>query len=383
VNSIRLLLAASAGMAIPCLAYAALYARIGALDALFYNTLRLPQRMTWFVPFRAPGWPHAWLYSTIACSVVVLCEWQARRRRGVLALGAAALTVSAAAALLAARAAPGLGAYLLRAGWTNEMLPLLPVFPILVLGWAVITSLGDPARRSGAEPAEAHRHRLALLFFFGFTAILLLYPAADIPHGAMLMPAFLPLAAYGLSWRGRPVGGATLALVALWLAGAAWPFLGPRLTAPPEPAGGLPTFARASGIVRADQRMIDVSRLVRRLSEAGAHDRGLLVIVDEPMLYFLADAVSALPREEFVLFLVGSGLVEDGVARSLVDESASIDRLAGSRPLVVDYPDSIEEGRFRRVFPRIAAFIDARYRPAAAVGGYRILAPDGAPSRSR
>ncbi|TMA70970.1 MAG: hypothetical protein E6J77_26760 [Deltaproteobacteria bacterium] len=99
------------------------------------------------------------------------------------------------------------------------------------------------------------------------------------------------------------------------------------------------------------------------------------MLVDQPMLYFLAGRRSALSGDEYVFYVVGAGYMADEVARKLVDEQDAIRDLARIRPVVVDRRGSVESTRFRRTFPSIARFIDETYRPATSIGGYQVLVP--------
>src|SRR5207247_7123911 len=67
----------------------------------------------------------------------------------------------------------------------------------------------------------------------------------------------------------------------------------------------------------------------------------LLVLVDQPMLYFLAGRRSALSGDEYVFYVVGAGYMADQVARTLVDEQDAIRDLARTRPVVVDRRGSV------------------------------------------
>ena len=365
VASLGPLLAASLGLLLPALAYGWFYARLGALPAVVFDTIHgLPERVAWFTPFPRVARRSVWLGAIVGTSFAVLVAW--RRSARWLALALAALAASAVGLFLAVRGRPWLGGPSI-----DDLLALLPWLPIVALATAALTPIrDDPA--AGAPGAT--RDAVALLVFFGAASLLQLYPAADVPHGAMVLPAFLPLLAHALGRAARRHGGAILVLAACWLVGAAWPFLRPRLLPDPTTLGP-PAFARASAVVRTDPRMAEAARLVRWLAGARVPEGGLLLLTDEQMILFLAGVRSALPRDEFTLYLVSAGLVDDEVARALVDERAAVERLTRERPLVVDYPGSVEAERFRRTFPRIAAFITERYREAAAIDGYRVLAP--------
>ena len=232
--SLRLLVASAVGMSLPALAYGVFYARIGALPALVTDTVRgLPQRIAWFVPFEPLPGRTVSLGVAIGSSFAMLVAW----RRRSLPLALAALSLAVAAVLPATRGRLGSGTYS-----TDDLLPLLPWLPVSVLAAAMVTLVGEPADASAAD-GRPSRGVLALLVFFAAATLLQLYPAADIPHGAMILPAFLPLLAHALGRVVRRAGPAALVLAACWLLGTAWPFVRPRLHPPPP---GPPAFARAS-----------------------------------------------------------------------------------------------------------------------------------------
>src|SRR5262249_50389607 len=101
----------------------------------------------------------------------------------------------------------------------------------------------------------------------------------------------------------------------------------------------------------------------------------LLVTVDQQMLYFLAGIPSALERDEYVFYLVGSDVVAPSDARALADEAQMLATLRAAPPLVVDDPESAPGQRFRAVFPGVPRFLTTAYPPVARFGRYRLLAP--------
>jgi hypothetical protein len=371
-------------MAIPLLAYAGFYASIGALDALVESTVvGLPQRIAWFVPFPRPSWRAVWFFGVIVASFAVLHGWRAweePRRRWRLAAALVALAGCAGVLLVEAARAPGLHAYLVRGRWTREVFSVVFWVPFLVLAGATLERRA-PEPPAGGASALGRRDLVALLGVFAAANLMQFYPAADLPHAVMSLPAFLPLLA-GMLTRLTLVAPGAAALGAFWLLGAAWPFVQPRLVTPPAPPGGAATFARASGITPGDPKSVAAANLVRHLATATTREDRLLVLTAEQMLYFLAGVRSALPHDEFVLYLVGIGLIADGDARALVDEDAMIARLARAQPLVVEHEGSAAVARFRRAFPRVAGFIDRRYRLSEVIDGYRVLVPEDGPPRS-
>jgi hypothetical protein len=114
--------------------------------------------------------------------------------------------------------------------------------------------------------------------------------------------------------------------------------------------------------------------VVRALPALGGA-RPLLVTSEERLLYFLADAPSALPRDEFMLYLVGADLIGAADARALSDEDAMIAALTIARPVAVERTGSVAAARFRSAFPRVARWLDERYAPVRTVGRYQVRLP--------
>jgi len=364
---------ASVGAALPALVYAIVYWRIGALAALVRDTaVGLPQAMAWFVPFRMPEVATVCLAGTLWASFALV---RALRRGTSVTASLGALTVALAGLLVDRARAPGLRSYLAGGRWMTEFLGLLPWLPFFVVGVGALALLrAAPGRggSTGSERAESERYRgLELVVPFAAITLLQMYPAADLPHAGMVLPAFLPLLGYALARRVERDGPMAAGLAFIWLASAVFPSVSARLA--PPPATVTARFDRASGISGTDPRLDDVARLVQYLGDAGRPRGDLLVLVDQQMLYFLAGRHSALSRDEFVFYVVGVGVMADDVARMLVDEQEAIRRLAHTRPIIVDIPGSAEATRFRRAFPSIARFIDETYSPVTSIGGYKVL----------
>lgn len=389
VRSLRTLVQASLGMALPLAAYAAFYWWQGALAALRYDTLSgLPQRIAWFVPLRAPPAETVLFDATLLASAAVVGAWgrggTPRGRWGTIALVGALVGLGLALSGLLSVAARtmGLGPYLLQGRWLQEFPAALPELPFCLLATAAVSLLrrDSRTRSEGAPLVVAGRDTLGLLFFFAAGALLQLYPAADLPHVMMLLPAFVPLLAHALGTflhgpEGAPSRAGARLLVLGWPLAAIvlfvqnWVALEP---APVEPARG---FVRASGVSGVIPPFGDAADLVRHLSGAATSDGSLLVIANQQMLYFLAGMRATLERQEFVLYLVGAGIVSDDDARTLADEDAMIRTLEASRPLVVDDVTSPAGARVRSAFPRLARFLAETYGPPTAIGRYRVQAP--------
>jgi len=371
----RVPVAAALGMMLPSAAYAAFYAAHGALGALVFDTIAgLPQRIRWFTPIPAP--PARALALVVIAGAAFLTVGAAARLRGrprvaalglAIALGCAAVNTARLASSLRGwgRIAP----YVFAGGSFGDVALLLPWLPFGVLTVGGATLLDRPPRVP------------ALLFCYAAGAVLQLYPAADVPHAILLLPAVFPVLAYllarfvtGAARGGRALGAVGLALAVAALLVLAAPFVHYRLTTPrpvPPPGDG---FRRASGIWSAQPKTPHVAALVDRLAQE-RDDRRLLVTVDEQMLYFLAGIPSALERDEFVFYLLGNDLLSASNARALADEARMLATLRAAPPLVVDDPESAAARRFRGAFPDLARFLDTAYAPVARFGGYRLLAP--------
>ena len=135
----------------------------------------------------------------------------------------------------------------------------------------------------------------------------------------------------------------------------------------------MPGFARASGISGTMPKFGEAAALVGHLRSQLPAEGKLLVVANEQMLYFLAGRPSILEKEEYLLYLVGAGLVADADARTLVPATRIIERLEGERPLVVDYAGSPGGRNFREVYPEVAAYLDQHYRVVQTFGKYRLL----------
>ena len=378
-------------MALPLAGYATLYWWWGALAALRYNTLSgLPQRIAWFAPLSAPAAETLLFGATLLASFAVVGAWRRGGSRGgrpMVLVGALATLGLALGGLLAVAATTvGLRPYLLGGQWPREFFTALPGLPFCALATAAVSlRRREAAPRSGtAPPAAPARDALGLLFFFAAGALLQLYPAADLPHVMMLLPAFLPLLAHALGsfLRGSATAPASRTsrtcaalLVLAWPLAVVVPFAQTRVALRPLPLEPARGFVHASGVSGAVSAFQDAADLVRYLTGTSVRDGGLLIIANQQLLYFLAGVRSPLQPQEFVLYLVGARLLADEDARALADEDAMIRALEVSRPLVVDDVGSPAGARVRGAFPRLARFLTETYGPPLAIGSYRVQAP--------
>jgi len=364
-----------AGMALPLGACAAVFAARGALGALVFDTLAgLPQAMSWFVPLRAPLVQTTGLAGLVLGSFALVAGWGRRATRrdraaaALLAGGVAAIVLGGC--LLTAR--DGLAAYVRAARLPQEFFLVMPVLPLLLLAAAASAIVRQPA---GDERDDA-----MLVSLFAAGSYLQMYPCADLPHAMMGLPAMLPVLAWVLGRvrmqtpAGTTVRTAATALAFVWPLVVAVPYVRNWLAVDRvAPDAGI-RFPRATGIVPTTRTAADTAEVVRTVA-AAAHGRSALALSDDRMLYFLADVPPALPADEFVLYLVGTGLIHDPEARALTDEDGMIRTLAARRPIVVEDTASGTTAGFRRVFPAAAAFLERTYDPGRAIGTYRVREP--------
>jgi hypothetical protein len=361
------LVAAGTGFALPLLACAAYFAAHGALRELLFNTgAGLPHLVRWFEPVAAPS-----LRTLIPAAATLTGFW-------LLAAGGPRRSVAAVVAL-------GVGGALVTVDVAtgdaaNQALRRLTILLFLVVWWGLAAAFADrlPARVGAAIGVAPSRTDALPVFAFAAAAgVLLLYPSGDLPHVLMAWPLFIPLLAH-LLWRwyaaassgaGRPRRLALGALVAGLLAAVGAPFVGMlagRLAEPAAPA----RFARASGVFVSDRRSADAARVIDYLAQRP--EGPLLVLCNEQMLYFLAGRDSVVAPQEYVLYLVGGGLIRDEDARRILDDPEFVAQLEARRPLVVDRPGPMT-ARLRHVYPAAARTLDAHYRPVYRAGAYQVL----------
>ena len=164
-------------------------------------------------------------------------------------------------------------------------------------------------------------------------ALLSLYPAADIWHILALLPACLPLLAYGLErfWQapgaqGRAAGGWRLGAGAA-IAGFVLVLLFPAVHDVVRARGIAPAFKqslpRATGIRGGSGLYMSTrsgGKLVRFLMQEPQRDEALFILSAKSLFYFLADRVSPVQEYEYILYLVAADLIREEPARKLVDQ---------------------------------------------------------------
>ncbi len=363
VQSLGRMLAAAAGLSIPLAACAAYYAWHGALTALVFNTVRgLPELVHWFIPLPMEGRAVA-LAAGLVAVLAGLRAW-----RVFAAQHPAAVAPTATALALVAVVA---AAFLWRDWWWfSDVFRLLYAVP-LALVWAALPRVVLPRRSGTAPPA------LAAFFFFAASSLLLLHPGGDLPHILMGLPAFLPLLAVQLARLhgaepGRAAAMVSAACLTLLLLVLCAPFALALATAPAALPAGWTGFARAPGVRDAAPKFRDATELVRAI-DAQPPARPLFAIANAQMLYFLAGRPSALGREEYLLYLVAADVIAADTVRDLLPPAAITTRLEALRPLVIDEPGSALGEHFRRVYPEVAAYIDAHTRAVRTAGVFRLL----------
>ncbi len=370
------------GLALPLAIYAVDYAARGLLGELVFNTVAgLPQEVAWRVPLPRLQ-PRALLWmAALAASLASVFAWSARRpwRIPISALAALGVAMGGwvfAADLVAAEPNPS---HASGSRWYRDFAQLWFAFPFAVT-WAGFAWVLLPASRARST-APPHDERPAALFaFLAIASLFLLYPAGDLWHVLMALPAFLPLLAHLMSrYLGRfpspaPLAArAALVVVVLLLSipcvhALAAMRLGTRADA---------YFQRASGISDPNPQTADMGRLVDYLATHTPPDRRLLITTGEHQLYFLAGRRSALEKQEYVLYLRGAGIVSPSDARELLSQADAIRTLEHYRPLIVERAVEEAPSRFRvdfeRAFPEIARYLRTHYAPAEQIGDYRIL----------
>jgi hypothetical protein len=385
------LLHAAVGAAFPTLAVGAYYAAQGLLPEVnFYLGIGLPQKVTVFEPYPLPS-PR-----TALVSLLLIALFAAVVRRRPMPRAAPPREPASGAMRTKALVAGGLGmafVVILVAsaalgivhvdswGWQGRILTMWFVVPPAAV-WLSGVFLLRSVRRDALDWSD-RRTALVLLYCNGVTALILLYPVADIPHLLMGLPAFAPLCAFLLArihasaTRALPgafgaaylSGGSIAALVALLLLPSA-DYVRTTLS---RSRVETPTLSRATGIHGAQPKVGEVAALLSYLATAAPPQEKLLVLNGEQLLYFLAGRRSALEPHEFVFYLVVADMLSDEDARRVVDEERAVERLAATRPVIIEGGDRRTHGRLRKAYEQVSRYIDAHYDVAATIGDYQVL----------
>jgi hypothetical protein len=378
---------AALGAVLPIFALILYYAAHGALPDLFFNLASgLPQKFTWFEPFPLPDQRLLTALAGIALGFTAVWLVRARVRLTAasprrVAAAAGVLGVALALLLVSAARAPVL-ASVRNLPWEATFLTMWNAVPVAAV-W--LTALVLWRSRPGVpERDETRRLGALLLYCNALTSLLLLYPSADLLHMVMGLPAYAPLYAFlgerlhrgaaiatsGAPRWGRWLSGGLIGALAVGMAAPSVRFL---VTTAVGSRSDTTSVPRATAIRGLQPKFREVAALLAFLDAQLPADRELLVLNGEQMLYFLAGRRSALEKDEFALYLVGTDIISDDDARGLVDQQQAIARLAQSRPIVVEGGDRRTDDRVRRVFDELSRYIDAHYQVVATVANYRIL----------
>jgi len=376
-RSVRGVVAGVVAMAVPLLAYGALYWWLGGLRDLLFDMSGLLQRFNWFTPFPAPRPDPSAIGAVLLVGLGLVAARRASDPDLVARAGAGywlslALSAAALAYVIWTTVRPG-------ATWAASVLVWMPVAAV----WAGLAQVFAPP----AVPAAPHRTATAAVTFFGTASLLQLSPAADLVHFAQTLPAFLPVLACGLDrWCRPPPRGASsrwvprlllLFLVGALAAGTAWPFvrllMANRAVRPAASA-----LERAHGIEAPTPA--DAAAVVAHLTGPALRDRPVFAMTNGMMLYFLTGRRSPVDMDEWWLYMIANNLITESDARAVVDQEALVARLRAARPLIVDY--TAGASRLRSGLPVLAQFVDQHYRPVATFGTLRVLdvAGDGSGS---
>ena len=360
------LTAASAGFATPLVACAVFFAAHGALRELLFNTgTGLPHLVHWFDPIAMPP-ARAWV---LAITTVAGCALLTSQRRGGRSL--ALIALGASGALVAVALSRGDAPNLALRGLT-----------ILLFGsawWGVAAAFAARLPRGlAAVVGEAeHVRALEILGLASVTGVLLLYPAADVPHVLMAWPLFTPMVAHllwrwwtaaarGVESRGRFALGAVAAVL---IAALAAPFAGDLVLQRARPVQS-PNLARAGGVAIVDATSAEAAHVLDYLARQPSGP--ILVLSDQQMMYFLAGRDSVVAPYEFVLYLVGAGVIRDADAHQLLGDAEFAGEVAKQRPLIIDRAGPMAT-RLRRAYPETARTLADRYQPAFQAGSYEVL----------
>lgn len=349
------------GAALPPLACIAFYYWKDALGILAYDTVgELPHQFDWFVPLSFPS-SRTLVWSAVVALIVVATRPAAQSAARWLAAGAITLTAGALWLL------PGN-----TFGWIGEILSVASWTPL-----ACVYAFAATALMAGTEPScEDGRRQLRILWLFAAASLLQLYPAADLPHVAMILPASLPLLANAVERFVRPAAAParlhTPALLAtgVFAAIVAAPFVqfqrGTLELRPAETRG----FRRASGIWNAGEGFRDAVDLVDFLA---TRSEPVFIAANQPMLYFLAARRSLFDTDDHVLYMVSTGIISPENARRMVSEANLLARIVRSRPLIIDDTSTQAGERLRTAFPSVRDYLARSYRVERRFGSYAVL----------
>jgi hypothetical protein len=355
-------LAASLGAVAPLALCALAFAGAGALPRLVADTVvSLPAAIEYFSPpaFHAPSL----LVLGLLLASLAAARSGAERRGFSWELLAVALSALALGVVVAgSRLGPGWGWRPLLIGGVL-FVPFLAAWSAPLLAGRRDGKIGEASLMAGALAA---------------TGLLNLHPIADEWHAYLVLPVFLPAAAASLLPlipSRRPGGTASravaLAVLALTVGLLAWPF--GRATHRVHAGSPLPleTVERARGIRLAPREHREATELVHHLEAPERRNRAVFVPTGQAMVYFLSQRTSPLEEIEFLLYLIGFGLLSEEEARSRIDTDAVVATLESTRPLLVE--DAERSARLRSTLPRLGEYLDAHYRITRRIGRFHVL----------
>jgi hypothetical protein len=385
VRSVYGIVLCGVGASLPVLVYVAVYASLGRLTDLAFSTVGLAAKAKWFVPFPLPTWRTLVCASAIVTMLLAARLWRATpgsgKRRRWIAAGSTGLFLISLCLVWNGFPMPRSGAWaFFRNGfWYGDVYRVIFFLPLGILLVALPTIFREANDRSrDAEETQGANAR-RLLFLAAVAILLSLHPAADVLHVFMVLPIFLPL----LSWEldrfhqipgsngtaGRFVSASAAVLFGVILAA---PFVHSSVRAWVKRPPAELRMKRATGIAPLTPRLAEQVELVSYL-ETKRNDHGLLVLTNEQLLYFLSGQAPVMEKHEFILYLVGAGLIPGQEARALVPEPQFVERLRSAKPIIVDAVNNRMSMRIREVFPHVAQFVDENYRLERAIGDYRVL----------
>jgi hypothetical protein len=370
--AVRIVLGAGVGFALPIAACVAYYARLGALDRLAFSTATVPAAMDWFVPIALPKLRTVLLVAAATSAAVGV---GGRRPIWVLSL------VALAGFSWSVGAREGFSSYVRTEAWIGEIFAVVFWMPVvLCVAKLIQLAHGQASLRSEAGAV--------LMSLYGVAALQHLYPSADFWHLANMLPVYAILLGHQLDRlvrrrvphprplpRGAGEGAiwarAALAagLIMLLVLPFSYSLIRARIDRGPRTA----SIPRATGIFDPSPKFADAAAVLSYLADPERATRGLLVVSNEQMIYFIAGRPSVWDGQEFLLYLVEAGLLQGERARSLVDEPALLRRLKEGRPLIIDYTESPASRRVWDAFPAIGGYVSQHYRPLARFGKYVVL----------
>jgi hypothetical protein len=348
---------------LPIAACGALYWSAGALPALVRDTLvGMPQLVTWYTPLPTPS-AHTLAIAGLAvsCFALVGAATSAETTKAAVALRAGATAVFAVAVAKTAAS---------QWGWVGDVFAVESWFPIV----CVIAFMGPALARSGRQPPPQSA-MLTSVWLFAAASLPQLYPAADLPHVAMVFPAMLPLLARAVDafcQSAAAAGSADRVRFACCTAAVLLmtaPLLQTQMTTVAQRPSHFEGLEHARGIWAGGERVESSAQLLALLR---TEPRPMFVLANQSLLYFLSGRSSLFDRGHFMLYMVGADLIGTADARRMLPESTLLATLVAERPVVVDDVKDPAGARIRAAYPKVARFLSDNYRLAEHFGDYQV-----------